>query len=163
LWSVIESKRQIFDIDQLYHGVIIYVKDVSQNIPSFMRGEMSISFSDHHDMQSPIHTSLIAPFEHDEIVEDILNMMLPAMERVLRHIFGEYLPGGKWQDTDPETKKKADGITVYNGHKLIGSACSCNASFQDSLRTTNSVKVSLVMSTTSSDKNPTSLLSRLNL
>jgi E1A/CREB-binding protein len=109
LWSVIESKRHIFDIGQLYHKVILFTEDSSLNIPSFMCGELVMSHIDPPESHSPIFSSLIAPSDHEDHVEVILTVMLPAILKVLQHIFADFLPGGKWEAPTQEMRTQAEG------------------------------------------------------
>jgi hypothetical protein len=114
LWTIIESKCHILDIGRHYHELIIYIKDASLNVPSFMRGEMTPPYAAYAEGScptGPIYSSLICPWEHDSSVECILTIMLPSMLKVLEDIFEDHLPGVKWTElrTDQEIRGKTRG------------------------------------------------------
>jgi hypothetical protein len=87
------------------------MKDASLNISSFMRGEMTLPYAEGFCPSGPIYSSLIHAWEHEPLVECILAIMLPAMSKLLQHMFEEHLPGGKWNEmhTDQEIRERTRG------------------------------------------------------
>ncbi len=81
LWSSIEdSGIHLMDIGQQYQEVIDFLTEASENVQVFMRGDVHLSFSDAaHVHNDAIFRQLIEEWQHDDLVETILVVMLPAM------------------------------------------------------------------------------------
>ena len=84
-------------------------------IDKFISGILKLSFCHDSNLQhNVIFEKLVEPWEHDRKVEVILHIMLPAMARLLQHIFSDHLEGGKWQEVSPDVRERIRGLPKHN-------------------------------------------------
>jgi hypothetical protein len=107
LWNLIESRVHILDIGFMYHHTIDYLNDASLNTDDFMSGKFQLPYAE--KSTTVIANALIQPWDHDGQVQAILQNMLPAMASLLKQIFVDHLPGGKWENAGSEVRSKTIG------------------------------------------------------
>lgn len=116
LWASIEdSTIHVLDIGTRYQEVIHFLMIASNRSQEFISGDLHLSFSNLHALEnSVIYCHLIKPWDHDDKVDVILQVMLPAMARLLQRIFSDHLEGGEWSDVSAEERTRLIVVPKHN-------------------------------------------------
>lgn len=80
-----------------------------------MSGVSHLSFTNQRKLQNDvIFQTLKKEWQHDALVQSILENMLPAMAKLLQRIFTDHLEGGKWIEVSPEIRERCKGLPKHN-------------------------------------------------
>ena len=115
LWATIENTEiHIMDIGQHYKEVIDFLVMANTRIENFMVGDLHLSFCTVAVIEKDVmFNKLIQPWIHDDEVQVILQVMLPAMARLLQKMFSDHLDGGMWADVSPELRERVKGLPKH--------------------------------------------------
>ena len=61
-----------------------------------------------------IYEALISDWEHDDKVAVYLAIILPAIGEVSRKLFKDHLPGGRWENSTEEMRRRSTGTPKHN-------------------------------------------------
>ena len=112
LWTVLETKEiSIVDMNEKYLELLTFIDDASRNVRNFMAGELFLFGQDYIE-KGPILDALIGTDSFDNSVEIFLQVILPALSKLSKHLFKEHLPGGVLTSISNEMKD-----TVRNAPK----------------------------------------------
>ena len=111
LWTSIH----VLDIGKYYQEIIDYILQATNRLDEFIAGDLRLSFANTHALQtSIIFQHLTAMWEHDGKVHVILDVMLPAMARLLQKIFSDHLEGGRWTNVPEDQREQLIGLPKHN-------------------------------------------------
>ena len=115
LWKLLENRDiHIFQMNTFYNELVAGIDTACNNIESFMKGEIRL-FVGHTTVKADaMLIKLLEPYEHDDKVEMILQVLLPALAAVSRHLYKDHLPGGKFEVITDEMKIKAQSAQKTN-------------------------------------------------
>lgn len=65
-------------------------------------------------LKSSIVSSLVKSWEHDDKVQVILQMLIPALTGVVKRLLADHLDGGKWDNTSADRKYKTLAAPTHN-------------------------------------------------
>lgn len=116
LWSSIEDTSiHLLDIGQRYQEIIDFLIMASNRTEEFMKGDLTLSFTSQHSLENDkIYLYLTQPWDYDNKVQVILEVMLPSLARLLQRIFADHLEGGKWTDATEEERQRLTGLPKHN-------------------------------------------------
>ena len=64
---------------------------------------------------------LLAPFAHDDKVQTILSIVLPAFAKLCEHLYADFLPGGQYESVDDKSELYAMAACVPKHNKFAES------------------------------------------
>ena len=73
----------------------------------FVFGEKTVVYRD------AIYEALITDWEHDGKIAVYLSIILPAQGEVARKVFKDHLPGGQWENSSEEIRRKSTGTQYF--------------------------------------------------
>ena len=116
LWCSIEdSSIHLMDICVQYQELVDYLVVCSTHPEKIMTASDTLSFCSMETVRSdPSFMALVQPWKHDDKVDVILRIMPPAVARLLQCIFADHLPGGKWNNAEPDIRQKTKGLPKHN-------------------------------------------------
>lgn len=114
LWTQIEdTKIHILDIGESYKELVYYLKNVDYH--QFIKGENLLSYTNDDVLnKSEVYKALIRPWEHDDKVIVILQILLPALLGVVKRLLSEHLEGGKWDNPSDDMRPKTQSTPKHN-------------------------------------------------
>lgn len=65
-------------------------------------------------LKSSIVSSLVKSWEHDDKVQVILQMLIPALTGVVKRLLADHLDGGKWDNPSADRKYKTLAAPKHN-------------------------------------------------
>ena len=90
-----------------YQSLLSFLDNSCTDLDSFIKGEL-ILFGGILVKKDKVYESLIKPSEEDGSVILILSFILPALSKLVKHQYGDHLPGGRLQTVDPTTTASVD-------------------------------------------------------
>ena len=96
LWNLLESRAvSITKMNNHYLQLSTFLADASENVELFMKGEMTL-YANFLANKDQVYNALIADSEYDDDVHVILRVLLPALKKVVCHVYKDHLPGGRY-------------------------------------------------------------------
>ena len=117
LWRLLEAKDiHIFRMNKHYKDLVDNLEVAANNVQDFMQGRILIFEEENKVLvkNDVMHQKLLEPWEHDDKVKTALNVLLPAVSVVAKHLFEDHLPKGKWSKVTDEMRRKSRGTHKHN-------------------------------------------------
>ena len=99
-------------VNERYRSLLGFLDNTCQDFDSFINGEL-ILFKGISVKMDKVYESLIQPSEVDENVILLLSIILPALSKMVKHQYGDQLPGGKLESIDPLKTASVDKHNKY--------------------------------------------------
>ena len=84
------------DMNRHYLQLAIFLSDAAANVDDFMVGKLLPLGDDKYIKRDKLYKKLIEPTQHDGEACTILNIVLPAIAKLVKNHFHDHLPGGKY-------------------------------------------------------------------
>jgi len=115
LWSLIQDKGiHILDMNTRYNDLVTFLKDAAKNTEAFLDGNLLPFGKDTVVHKDAIFDALLKPWQHDDLVIAMLQIILPSMSVLAERLFGEYLPGGCFTNASPTLRTQTVGTHKHN-------------------------------------------------
>ncbi|XP_062619501.1 uncharacterized protein LOC134281055 [Saccostrea cucullata] len=116
LWNILENKdTSIEDMTQNYLHLSTYLADVTENLADFIKGTFpaltGIDFNGDR-----VFEFLTKESNYDTDVEIILRVLLPAIRKVVLHVYKDHLPDGKYETFTEELSLATKSVDKYNSY-----------------------------------------------
>ena len=108
------------DSGRYYEEIVKFIEDALQHLQEFIEGKKTLSFSEDAETSSqrPIFQRLVLPWEHDDKVITILELLLPVISKTVRKLFQDFLHGGLWTERDQvdreSIREKTTSVPKHN-------------------------------------------------
>ncbi|XP_071149165.1 uncharacterized protein [Mytilus edulis] len=114
LWCCLEdSNISIMDIGVHFKELVAYLEEMDYQ--KFVEGKYLMTRVDRQKvLNSRIVLSLVKPWEHDDKVHVILQMIIPALTGVVKRLLADHLVGGKWNNPTEDQKYKTLATPKHN-------------------------------------------------
>ncbi|CAG2220925.1 unnamed protein product [Mytilus edulis] len=114
LWCCLEdSNISIMDIGVHFKELVAYLEEMDYQ--KFVEGKYLMTRVDRQKvLNSRIVLSLVKPWEQDDKVHVILQMIIPALTGVVKRLLADHLVGGKWNNPTEDQKYKTLAIPKHN-------------------------------------------------
>ena len=122
LWNLLESRAvSITEMNNHYLQLSTFLADASENVELFMKGEMTL-YANFLANKDQVYNALIADSEYDDDVHVILRVLLPALKKVVCHVYKDHLPGGRYETVDDVTAEQSQSTEKHNAYveRLFG-------------------------------------------
>ena len=117
LLTLIEDRRNhILDMNRKYQQFCTFLEEAATDVAEFMAGKLLPFGEDSHVQRDVFHESLLGEYEHDDLVQTTLAVLLPTMAKVARRQFMDHLPGGKLDglEDDPTMRRISASVPKHN-------------------------------------------------
>ena len=114
LWRVLESKDiTILDMNQRFQTLLSRLNEWSVDASSVMSGD-AVVFTDFPPTVDSIHTSLFAPSDYDDTVEEILCVLFSAFSSLLTRLVADHLPSGEYDAAKEALTEETKSVPTTN-------------------------------------------------
>ena len=116
LWHVIEDKNiHVLDMSPRYQQLVDCLEKASANIPAFMAGNV-LPFGESTPVNRDcVLDELLKPWEHDDMVQVMLSMILPALSKLSQKLYQDHLDGGQYAgQCGEELYAKTSSVPKHN-------------------------------------------------
>ena len=94
-------------MNERYQSLLSCLDNSCTDLDSFINGE-PILCDDILVMKDTVYESLVQASEENGSVILILSVILPALSELVKHQYGDHLPGGRLQTVNPTTTASVD-------------------------------------------------------
>ncbi len=115
LWRVLEETKHVLDMNHYYEQVISFLERTCEDSSAFLMGEDS-PFPDELVERDEVFTrlSMDSSQEVEAITGPITHALCTALLQLLSRMVKDHLPGGRYQDVNPQEREKMTSVIPHN-------------------------------------------------
>jgi len=113
LWSFIEDKSiHVMEMSQHYTSLVESLEYAASHMDEFLEGRILVFGEGTPVNRDSCLDELLKPFEHDDIVQSLLLVIIPAVVKLCKKLFSDHLQDGKFANVEI-------GSDLYNKTKSV--------------------------------------------
>ena len=115
LWNILEKKEiHIFDMNKKYLELLQFLESALGDLDSFLKGDMSVFSDCIFVKKDAVFHSLTQSNDTDSDTVLVLQILLPALIKLVQHEFKDHLPGGKFENFEEKYRTETKSVAKHN-------------------------------------------------